>query len=58
MHTLTHGTAHLSQVRTHYVTAGEGDAVVLLHGWPQTWYSWREVMALLGHAAEMYGRKD
>ncbi len=42
-----HHFADLSQVRTHYVTAGEGDAVVLLHGWPQTWYSWREVIALL-----------
>lgn len=25
----------------HYVTAGQGRPLVLLHGWPQTWYSWR-----------------
>ena len=31
----------------HYVTAGEGDPVVLLHGWPSTWYEWRQVMPLL-----------
>jgi hypothetical protein len=22
----------------HYVIGGKGDPVVLLHGWPQTWY--------------------
>lgn len=31
----------------HYVTAGHGDPVVLLHGWPQTWYEWRDVIELL-----------
>ena len=30
--------------RLHYVEAGEGDPVVLLHGWPQHWWSWREVI--------------
>ena len=28
----------------HYVTGGSGEVVVLLHGWPQTWYEWRAVM--------------
>ena len=35
---VTHHYADLSEVRMHYVTAGEGTPVVLLHGWPQTWY--------------------
>jgi pimeloyl-ACP methyl ester carboxylesterase len=26
---------------------GQGDAVVLLHGWPQTWYEWRHIMPAL-----------
>jgi pimeloyl-ACP methyl ester carboxylesterase len=39
-----HGYADLGEVRLHYVTAGEGDAVVLLHGWPQTWHMWRDVI--------------
>ena len=26
---------------------GKGDPVVLLHGWPQTWYEWRHVMPAL-----------
>ena len=44
---LTHHFADLSQVRMHYVTAGKGEPVVLLHGWPQTWYAWRDVIPLL-----------
>ena len=31
----------------HYVTAGQGPPVVLLHGWPQTWWEWRHTMAAL-----------
>ncbi len=44
---VTHHYANLSAVRMHYVTAGEGEPVVLLHGWPQTWYEWRDVIARL-----------
>jgi pimeloyl-ACP methyl ester carboxylesterase len=46
-----HGYADLEEVLLHYVTAGRGPAVVLLHGWPQTWYEWRHVMPAL---AERY----
>jgi pimeloyl-ACP methyl ester carboxylesterase len=28
----------------HYVIGGKGDAVVLLHGWPETWYEWRNII--------------
>ncbi|HYW30914.1 MAG TPA: alpha/beta hydrolase [Gemmatimonas sp.] len=31
----------------HYVRAGTGDPVVLLHGWPATWYHWRKLIPLL-----------
>src|SRR6187200_2347087 len=35
-------------VQIHYVIGGHGgDPVVLLHGWPQTWYEWRHVMPSL-----------
>lgn len=44
---ITHHFAHLTQLRLHYVTAGQGEPVVLLHGWPQTWYSWHRVIPLL-----------
>ena len=38
---LSHHFAKLDDVTLHYVTSGQGPAVVLLHGWPQTWYEWR-----------------
>ena len=31
----------------HVAEAGEGDPVLLLHGWPQHWYEWRLVMPAL-----------
>jgi pimeloyl-ACP methyl ester carboxylesterase len=45
MHDLFHHAhADVGDVRLHYVTAGDGPAVILLHGWPQSWYMWRDVM--------------
>ncbi len=35
---LTHRYADLGDVRLHYVEAGEGPLVLLLHGFPQFWY--------------------
>lgn len=40
-----HRSAIVNGVRLHYVIGGSGPAVLLLHGWPQTWYEWRHVMA-------------
>lgn len=38
-------------VRLHYVIGGSGSPVLLIHGWPETWYEWRKVMPQLaaGH---------
>lgn len=34
-------------IRMHYVIAGSGPAVLLLHGWPQTWYAWADTIRIL-----------
>lgn len=44
---LEHGRARVNGVKLHYVTAGEGPPLVLCHGWPQTWYEWRDVIPKL-----------
>jgi hypothetical protein len=31
-------------LRQHAVGGGEGPPLLLVHGWPQTWYAWRLVM--------------
>jgi len=31
-------------VKIHYVTLGKGPLVVLIHGFPDFWYSWRDQM--------------
>ena len=44
---VTHHYAEIGEVMLHYVTAGKGPPVVLIHGWPQTWYEWRHTIAAL-----------
>jgi pimeloyl-ACP methyl ester carboxylesterase len=58
-----HHFADLGDVMLHYVTAGDGPPVVLLHGWPQTWYEWRHVIPTLAEhhtviAPDMRGLGD
>lgn len=60
---LSHHFADLGAVVLHYVTAGQGPPVVLLHGWPQSWWEWRHVIpALAPHyhviAPDMRGLGD
>src|SRR5204863_8909067 len=38
---LREGYAEIGDVRLHYVEAGEGPLIVLLHGFPEFWYGWR-----------------
>lgn len=47
-----HGMAQIEPgLRLHYVTAGEGDrTIILMHGFPQTWWEWRWVIPILVHA--------
>ena len=34
-------------IRMHYVIQGEGPLVVMLHGFPEFWYSWRHQIPFL-----------
>jgi len=39
--------AEVNGFRMHYVRAGAGPLVLLLHGWPQTWFSWHGIIPRL-----------
>ena len=40
-------------VRLHAVIGGEGPPLLLIHGWPETWYAWRKVMPALAEDFEV-----
>lgn len=40
----TEQTARVGDVTINYVRGGRGSPLVLLHGYPQTWYMWRKVL--------------
>jgi pimeloyl-ACP methyl ester carboxylesterase len=42
-----------AEVRLHAVIGGEGPPLLLVHGWPQTWYQWRLVMPELARDFEV-----
>lgn len=50
MSELVHRIADLGDVRLHYVEAGRGPLVVLLHGFPEFWYAWRRQIPALAAA--------
>jgi pimeloyl-ACP methyl ester carboxylesterase len=45
--TFSHHMTTVNGIQIHYVIGGHGDPVVLLHGWPETWYAWHHVMPAL-----------
>src|SRR3954447_9382952 len=47
---LRDGYAEVGDARLHYVEAGEGPLIVLLHGFPEFWFSWRLQIAPLAAA--------
>ena len=46
-----HHFADIHGIQVHYTTAGRGEPLLLLHGWPFTWYTWSRVIPSL---AERY----
>ena len=51
---VTHGAA-VSEggVKIHYATLGSGPLVVMIHGFPDFWYTWRDQMAALSDAFQV-----
>ncbi len=46
-----HRFVEIQGLTLHYAEAGRGEALVLLHGWPQHWYMWRHQIP---HLAQRY----
>ena len=42
-----HGYADNNGVKIHYASIGKGPLIVMIHGFPDFWYSWRHQMAAL-----------
>lgn len=47
---LRHGFIEANGIRFHYAEQGEGPLVLLLHGFPECWYSWRLQLPVLAEA--------
>jgi len=50
MSELTHRTVATNGIRMHLTEAGSGPLVVLCHGFPESWYSWRHQLMALAEA--------
>ena len=48
--TISHGFADVNDIRLHYAECGTSneELVILLHGFPEFWYSWRHQLPVLG----------
>jgi pimeloyl-ACP methyl ester carboxylesterase len=56
-------TADLGDVKIHYVVGGTGTPLLLIHGWPETWYEFRKMLPALARrhtviAADLRGAGD
>ncbi|MFI5841228.1 alpha/beta fold hydrolase [Catenuloplanes sp. NPDC051500] len=51
----THHHADINGTRLHYVSAGDqGTPVLLVHGWPETWWAFRTLIPLLAGSHRVY----
>ena len=60
-----HGFADSNGVKIHYATLGKGPLVVMIHGFPDYWYTWRHQMEALADSYQVvavdmrgYNRSD
>src|SRR5260370_31077720 len=47
---ITHRQVQAGPLRMHIAEAGRGPLVLLLHGFPESWYSWRHQLVALTQA--------
>lgn len=47
---LHHKLIDVDGIRLHYVEAGSGAPILLIPGWPESWYAWRDVIPALARA--------
>jgi pimeloyl-ACP methyl ester carboxylesterase len=50
---VTHRYVETGRLGIHIAEAGSGPPVLLLHGWPQHWYAWRELIPLLADSRRL-----
>ena len=50
MSAITHRFIKTNGITLHVAESGEGPLVLLLHGWPELWYSWRRQLRALAEA--------
>jgi len=43
----------IGELRLHAVIGGDGPPLLLVHGWPETWYAWRMLMPALARDFEV-----
>jgi pimeloyl-ACP methyl ester carboxylesterase len=52
---VTHHLTELGGTQLHYVSAGDtGSPIVLVHGWPETWWAFRKLVPLLAQSHRVY----
>ena len=55
---VSHGYADSGGVRIHYAELGKGPLVVMMHGFPDYWYTWRHQMDALAAAGYRVAAMD
>ena len=50
MSDLNHRSIETNGINMHFVEQGEGPLVIMCHGWPESWYSWRHQLSALAEA--------
>src|ERR1044071_3358324 len=55
---INHRFVQAGNLNMHIAEAGEGPLVLLLHGFPESWYSWRHQLAALAAAGYHAGAPD